>query len=136
MTVTTAMSDSLLRTMDELPVDAFLFSLDGPSPLTVGHLMQIARVRRFTSKYLLLHLAALPSVAELKQLRDAGVHALAIDTAGQTAETLKACQAQLLDLPLTQPRKRERATATLPSVQPGAEAPEHEEEEEEEEYDD
>ncbi len=132
LAVTTEMSDSQLRTMDELPVDVFLLSLDGPTPLTVGHLMDIARVRRFTSKYLLLHLAAKPSVAEMKQFRDAGVQALAIDAAGQTAETLKACQAQLLDLPLTQPRKRERSTATLPSLQPGVEAHQHEEEEEEE----
>ena len=136
MALAPEMGDSLLRAIDDLPVDAFLLSIDGTSGLTVGQLLQIGRVRRFTSKYLLLHLAVMPSLAELKQLRDAGVHALVIDVAGQTVQDLHACQSQLLELPPQQPRNRDRARATLPALQPGAAAPQREEEDEEEEYDD
>jgi hypothetical protein len=136
MALAPEMGDSLLRAIDDLPVDAFLLSLGGPSSLTVGELLQIGRVRRFTSKYLLLHLAVMPSLAELKQLRDAGVHALVIDVAEQTVQDLRTCQSQLLELPPPQPRNRDRARATLPVLQPGAAAPQREEEDEEEEYDD
>ena len=55
MALAPEMGDSLLHAIDDLPVNAFLLSIDGTSGLTVGQLLQIGRVRRFTSKYLLLH---------------------------------------------------------------------------------
>ena len=70
MQVQPELPDSLLRTLDQLPVDGFLVSLDGP--LTVAQLMRLARVRGATSRRLLVHLGALPAKADAEQLRDAG----------------------------------------------------------------
>ncbi len=116
MVVAPEMEDGLLRTIDDLPVDAFLVSLADAGPLTVRQLMRIARVRRVTSKYLLVHLPVMPTPAELKPLMNAGVGGLVIDVQGRDVEELKACRARLQELPAPQPRGRRRPTATLPSA--------------------
>ena len=116
MVVKPEMEDSLLRTIDDLPVDAFLVSLDDAGPLTVRQLMRICRVGRVTSKYLLLHLPVMPAEAELKPLMDVGVGGLVIDVQGRDVKELKACRARLLELSSPQPRRKRRSTATLPST--------------------
>ena len=117
MQVVPELDDSLLRTIDHLPVDAFLVSLADAESLTIAQLMRLARVRGVTSRWLLVHLAALPSKEELEQLRDAGVGAIVVTVAGQTPDALKACKQRLLDLPHEAPeRNKGKSFATLPSV--------------------
>ena len=120
MQVQPELPDSLLRTVDQLPVDAFLVSLD--TPLTVAQLMRLARVRGATSKRLLVHLDALPAKADAEQLRDAGASALVVDAAGQTADTFRETLAMLRELPRRSPRHRdgERFGATVPQPSFGA----------------
>lgn len=120
MQVQPELPDSLLRTLDLLPVDAFLVSLD--TPLTVAQLMRLARVRGATSRRLLVHLGALPAKADAEQLRDAGVSALVVDAAGQTADAFRETLAMLRELPRKSPRQRdhERSGATVPQPSFGA----------------
>ena len=123
MVVAPEMEDGLLRTIDDLPVDAFLVSLAEAGPLTVRQLMRISRVRRATSKYLLVHLPFMPATAELKPLMDGGVGGLVIDVQGRNTEELKACRARLLELPARRARDRRRAMAIVPSSGFAAEPP-------------
>ena len=120
MEVQPELPDSLLRTVDQLPVDAFLVSLD--TPLTVAQLMRLARVRGATSKRLLVHLGALPAKEDAEQLRDAGASALIVDAAGQTADAFRETLAMLRELPRKSPRQRdgERSGATVPQPSFGA----------------
>ena len=118
MQVQPELPDSLLRTLDLLPVDAFLVSLD--ASLTVAQLMRLARVRGATSRRLLVHLGALPAKADAEQLRDAGVSALVVDAAGQTADAFRETLAMLRDLPRKSPRQRERSGVTVPQLSFGA----------------
>lgn len=128
--------DRVLRTLDDLPVDALLLRLvdSDASPLTLGHLMQIGAIRGMTSKYLLVERPAPPSRRELEALRDAGVDAVALDVATTTADQMTQIRQELLDLPRRKPRA-ERSAAVLPYIgtRPGRAKPEEEEEEEEEE---
>ena len=117
--------DSLLRTIEYLPVDAFLVSLTDADSLTVSQLMRLGRVRGVTSRWLLAQLSTLPTKDELEQLREVGVAGIIIGLAGRTAAELSACREALLELPHQQPeRQRRRATATLPSPSAPAAAPE------------
>ncbi|MEX2599111.1 MAG: hypothetical protein WD533_05580 [Dehalococcoidia bacterium] len=134
MQVVPELDDSLLRTIDHLPVDAFLVSLADAESLTVAQLMRLARVRGVTSRWLLVHLRALPSKEELEQFRDAGVGGIVVSVEGQSLEALKACRETLLGLPHEAPDRdkgKGRSFATLPSVvegpRPSRQAPEPDE---------
>ncbi len=122
MQVVPELNDSLLRTIDQLPVDAFLVSLADAESLTVAQLMRLARVRGVTSNWILAHLVSLPSQEELEQLHDIGVGGIIVDMAGKTAAALKACLKAMSELSHEQPARRKgHAVATLPSVSvPGA----------------
>ncbi|MBM3940321.1 MAG: hypothetical protein FJ318_05430 [SAR202 cluster bacterium] len=120
MQVNPDLDDSLLRTIDDLPVDGFLVSLADASALTVRQLMRIARVRGVTSKWLLVHVTQPPSQDELGRLRDAGVNAVVVDVAGHGAEALKACREALLELPKKEDKRKNGAVATLPPMRQAA----------------
>lgn len=123
MQVSPELDDSLLRTIEDLPIDAFLISLADVETMTVKQLMRIARVRGVTSKWLLVHVTALPTKDETERLREMGVCALVVDMAGKTAKELKSARQALLDLPNEPPRRRqEKRAATLPSMGLGAAA--------------
>jgi hypothetical protein len=116
MHVVPDLDDSLLRTLEYLPVDAFLVSLTDADKLTVGQLMRIARVRGATSRWLLAHLAMLPVKEELEQLRDAGVGGIVVDVASREAKDLQAVKETLLELSHESPnRKKHHRDATLPT---------------------
>ena len=130
MQVVPELDDSLLRTIEYLPVDAFLVSLADAGSLTVRQLMRLGRVRGMTSRWILAHVASLPTKEELEQLRDSGAGAVVVDLAGQTAASLKATREILRDLPHEPPqRKKSRGVVTLPStaaLAPGPSRPEPE----------
>jgi hypothetical protein len=116
MLVSPDLEDSLLRTIDFLPVDAFLVSLADSKKLTVSQLMRLGRIRSVTSNWLLVHLADLPTKEELEQLRDLGVAAIVVDMEGRNVKNLEACKATMLELP-HEPAERNKHhhVATLPS---------------------
>ncbi len=137
MQVVPELDDSLLRTIENLPVDAFLVSLADAGSLTVRQLMRLARVRGVTSRWILVHVASLPTKAELEQLRDAGAGAVVVDLAGQTAASLKATRDLLQDLPHGAPkRKKGRGVATLPATAAASAGPSRREPEPDEDDDD
>ena len=116
MQVSPDLDDEVLRAIDDLPVDAFLVSMAGEGPLTVRHLLRLARVSGVTSKWLLLHLSEAPTKHEAEQLRDAGVSALVLDADGVSVDQLRQARQTLLDLSSAPKRSKERRTATLPSI--------------------
>ena len=117
MQIEPELDDSLLRTIDYLPVDAFLVSLTDTTSLTLSQLMRLARVRGVTSRWIFVHLAVLPSKAELEELRELGVSAIVVDLASHDAAALKECREAMLELPHVPPdRKKSHNVATLPSV--------------------
>ena len=137
MHVVPELDDSLLRTIESLPVDAFLVSLADAGSLTVRQLMRLARVRGVTSRWILVHVASLPTKEELEQLRDAGAGAVVVDLAGQSAAALKAIRDVLLELP-HEPTKRKkgRGPVTLPATAAPASGPSRPEPEPDEDDDD
>lgn len=117
MQVAPELEDGLLKTIEHLPVDVFLVSLADAEKLTVSQLMRIGRIRGATSRWLITHLAALPTQPELEQLREAGVSGIVVDLANQDAAGLKACKEALQALPHDIPeRNKRRNVATLPSA--------------------
>ena len=137
MHVVPELDDSLLRTIESLPVDAFLVSLADAGSLTVRQLMRLARVRSVTSRWILVHVASLPTKAELEQLRDAGAGAVVVDLAGQSAAALKATRDVLLELPHEPTkRKKSRGPVTLPATAAPASGPSRPEPEPDEDDDD
>ena len=117
MQVSPELDDSLLRTINFLPVDAFLVSLADSNKLTISQLMRLGRIRGVTSHWILVQLANLPTKEELEQLRDSGVSAIVVDLAGRDEENLSACKAMLLNLPHeSAERKKHYSHATLPSA--------------------
>ncbi len=110
--------NTLLRSLDSLPVDAFIVRLLDAGGLTVRQLMQLGRVRGATSRWLIAHIPALPSREEAELLRDAGVGAALISAAGVSADDLRKTREMLLDLPRESARKkrRERSAVALPRV--------------------
>lgn len=137
MQVVPELDDSLLRTIESLPVDAFLVSLADAGSLTVRQLMRLARVRSVTSRWILVHVASLPTKEELEQLRDAGAGAVVVDLAGATAASLKAAREVLQDLPHeATKRKKGRGAVTLPAAAAPASGPSRREPEPEPDEDD
>jgi hypothetical protein len=117
MQVEPDIEDSLLRTLEYLPVDVFLVSLADADKLTVQQLMRLARIRGAMSRWLLVHLSTLPTKEELEQLREAGISGVVVDLAGRSADDLKGCLATLLELPHEIPeRNKRKGVATLPSA--------------------
>ena len=116
MQVVPELDDSLLRTIEHLPVDVFLVSLVDTNTLTVSQLMRLARVRGVTSRWLFAHLAVLPAKEELEQLHDAGIGAIVVDLAGRDAKALRVCKEAMLELPHeSSDRHKGHSVATLPS---------------------
>ena len=122
MHVVPELDDSLLRTIDQLPVDAFLVSLADAASLTVSQLMRLARVRGVTSRWVLVQLAALPTKEELELLRDAGVGGIVVVVDGLSASDIQACKQALLELP-REPREHGKGHSFATVPQMGANAP-------------
>ena len=134
MQVSPELDDALLRCIEDVPVDAFLVSVADAPSLTVRQLMRIARVRSVVSKYLLVHLAALPSKEDMARLRDVGVDAMVVDVASHSVDALKACHVELQELSHSAPqRRRDRPSPLLPPVNLAA-GPERQEDEDDDEY--
>lgn len=133
--VESSLSEGLIRTINELPVDAVLLA-DGEgekSAVTWHHLMLCQRFADLLSKPLLLTVPASVSSAELKALWDTGVDGVVIPVkTAKQAEKLKGLR-QIIDKSEFTARPRKKVAALLPhtSEEKATALPDVEEEEEE-----
>ena len=108
-------SDHLVRTLEALPVDAFIMA--PPKSLTAEGLAQVYRVTRSTQKHVLAATPADVSKVLLTALRDAGVAGVLVNVSKDNIEGLGALKKTIAALPPKKSRSRtSRGVATLPSV--------------------
>ena len=82
--------DRFLRSVEELPVDGVLLTLEGlRPPVTVQHLMVVGAVRTMFEKHLLLEVPPGLGEGELAALRDLGVAGIAVELEGLSRRSLK-----------------------------------------------
>ena len=130
-----SLSEGLIRTINELPVDAVLLA-DGEgekSAVTWHQLMLCQRFADLLSKPLLLTVPESVSSAELKALWDTGVDGVVISVkTAKQAEKLKGLR-QIIDKSDFTTRPRKKVAALLPHIseETAAAIPDVEEEEEE-----
>jgi hypothetical protein len=129
-----SLSEGLLRTVSDLPVDAVLAAgkEDGIS-LTLGRFMYIQRLAYLVNKPILVRVPAITTPAELQALWDMGVSGVLIEVADEkSGEKLVELREAIDKLNPAAFRKRARMSAVLPRLQPEQPVPVKEEEEEEE----
>ncbi|MBI4339983.1 MAG: hypothetical protein HY680_08530 [Chloroflexi bacterium] len=133
------LEETLLRCVEDLPVDVVIVSKPGPEgPLSLAHLLAIANVRSATSRYVLLEWDADLSPKELEHLRDMGVDGIVVKYSGNTSSgTISALRERIAGLPPRKPKSdREGRAPILPRLEGGLaparqRQPEPDEEEEE-----
>ncbi|MDP2730118.1 MAG: hypothetical protein Q8O55_06530 [Dehalococcoidales bacterium] len=130
-----SISDGLLRTVNELPVNAVLIAgeQEESKPLTWQNLMLFQRFALLLNKPLLVPVPAKVTAGELKTLWEAGVSGAVIEAAKQTQDGLKKLRQEIDKLEFSSPRRRERREALLPRIARETSPTKEEEEEEEEE---
>lgn len=117
--VEASLSEGLLRTVDELPVDALLITgeQEGEYSLTWHHLMVFQRFANSLTKPLLVSIPSNVTANELQALREAGVDGVIVEVeAGQPVQRLNQLRQAIDKLTVPSPRKRERAEALLPHI--------------------
>ena len=131
--VETGLSDILLRTIGDLPVDAVMaLEKEVEEILTLNRLMNLQRLIYLINKPLLVSVPLSFSTDELQALCDMGVKGVVVEVAdAKAAEKLADLRQAIEKLKKPTPRKKDKMSATVPHLQ--AEAPQVEEEEEEEE---
>ena len=115
--------------LEDLPLDAVLFSEPLSPPLSLEQLMVLAALRGEIPKPVLLSLTAPPSPWELECLRNIGVDCVVLDLDRSDAQAVETLQERIKGLPRRKARG-DRVTPTVPYATVGA-AHEHEEQEEE-----
>ena len=122
-----SITDVLLRTINELPLDAVLLSEDKESglPFTWKRLMLIQRFSSLLNKPLLIEV--LPSVTdiELQQIWEAGVSGVVVTVDTEQSEAIAPNIRNIIDkLSFPSRRKKEKSLAILPRVESKPEEPE------------
>ncbi|HLE02594.1 MAG TPA: hypothetical protein VI877_03790, partial [Dehalococcoidia bacterium] len=116
------MPDTLLRTLEALPLDGLLLSLPS-GPLTLRRQLELRRLGLLSRQTILIAAAESPSSEDLQGLREAGIMgiALLIDQAGKE-KGLDVLRQAVDSLPPRRPRREEKPTAILPfPAQPSGE---------------
>jgi len=129
------LSEGLLRTVNDLPVDAVMVTPAWPGKnLTLSHLMQVRRLVLLINKPLLVSIPEDFSQPDLQSLWDMGVSGVTVGPADEKlAGKLPALRKQIEALAPSSLRKKERASPILPHIQPEMPAPPEGGEEEEDE---
>jgi hypothetical protein len=129
-----SLSEGLLRTANDLPVDAVLiFGKDIENTLTLNRLMLVQRVAYMLNKPILMSVPTGYSQAEMQAIWDIGVSAVVVEiSAEKQLEKLAELRKIIDKLAPPASRKKDRTRAILPRLQAEPE-PEEEGEEEEEE---
>jgi hypothetical protein len=125
-----AITDVLLRTVNELPVDAILLTEDKESGLGLSwkRLMLIQRFSSILNKPLLIEV--LPDIidTELQQIWDAGISGIIISLDAEQADSVvQKLRKAIEKLPFPSRRKRDKSLAILPRVEIEPEKPEEDE---------
>ena len=117
--VETSLSDSLLKTVDDLPVDAILIAgiQEGEHFLTWHHLMIIQRFASSLTKPLLVSIPSNVTANEFQALKEAGVDGVIVEVGGgQPAQRLSQLRQVIDNLTVPPPRKRGKVGALLPHI--------------------
>jgi hypothetical protein len=133
--VDASLNEGLLRTANDLPVDAVLVSGEGEANnLTINRLMFIQRLIYLVNKPVLVPIPANLAGPDLQALWDMGVCGLVYEiTDEKTGEKLAELRKAIDKLNPPAFRKKPKMIATLPRQQEGAPQPPPEEDGEEEE---
>lgn len=134
--VEASLSEGLLRTANELPIDAVLIAGEEREGyfLTWQHLMLCRRFADLLTKPLLVSIPSNITAGELQALWAAGVEGVVVAvTLGQPQDRLKELRQVIDKLAFPSLRKREKAEPLLPRISREPSIVTHEEEEEEEE---
>ncbi|MBN1643325.1 MAG: hypothetical protein JW856_00675 [Dehalococcoidales bacterium] len=127
-----SISDTLLRTVNELPVDAVLLSEGAEAKLAFNwqRLMLVQRFAALLNKPLLVEIAPGISGNELRLIWEAGVSGVMVTVESEPAEAVLQGLRKTIDaLPFPLRRKKDSAMALIPRVAPEPEEPEEEEDE-------
>jgi len=117
--VESSLSEGLLRTVNELPIDAVLIAAEqeGEYSLTWHHLMLFQRFADLLTKPLLASIPPNVTANELQALWEAGVDGVVIEVGtGQPADRLKELRQVIDKLAFPSQRKRGKAEALLPHI--------------------
>ncbi|MFC1935947.1 hypothetical protein ACFLX9_04260, partial [Chloroflexota bacterium] len=133
--IPTDLEDSLLRGLEDLPVDIILLCKPAPEgPLSLVHLLAISNVRSATGRYLLLEWNSELTSRELEHLRDAGVDGLVVNVEEVQPSVITTLRERINVLPRRKAKGEQRPFAVLPPTRGIGDArPQRQEEEEEEE---
>lgn len=132
-----SISDTVLRTVNDTPVDAVLVSDEerGEGPLTWAGMLRLQRVTKLLSLPLLVAVPATVAADELRVLSEAGIAGIVVDLGGKETGDLLAGLRKTIDGLPPPVRKRRRTEAVVPQVGQETAAAAEEEEEEDEEFD-
>ena len=117
--VESSLSEGLLRTVNELPIDAVLIAAEqeGEYSLTWHHLMLFQRFGDLLTKPLLASIPPNVTPNELQALWKAGVDGVVIEVGvGQPADRLKKLRQVIDKLTFPSQRKQGKAEALLPHI--------------------
>jgi len=126
--VEASLNDSLLRTINELPVDAVLIAGEQRKDyfLTWQHLMLFWHFADSLAKPLLVSVPSRIKADELQLLWGAGVSGVIVEAGG---DGLKGLRQTIDQVALSPQRRRRKVGALLPHISPGMEVADEEEEE-------
>ncbi len=115
-------SDGLLRTANDLPVDAVLISdKDKESPFTLNRLMIVRRMVQMLNKPVIVSVSDNLTGADLQALWDMGISGILIESVSEkSASRLEKLRKAIEKLTPSASRKRERPSPILPHMQPEA----------------
>ncbi len=132
--VESSLQDSLLRALNDLPVDAVLTAnvCQSGESMAWHHIINIQRITNLLNKPLLVRISPRTTESELKLLWEAGVDGAVVEVEVERPGELKELRRLIDKLPPRSARRHGKAEALLPRV--GGEAKEAPPDEEEEEY--
>jgi len=121
-----SVSDIMLRTVSDLPVDAVLLdeAKENALILTWKRLMLIRRFAVLAGKPLLVEVLPAVTETELQQIWDAGVSGIIVKTDAEQADAVAGDLRKIIEkLSFPSKRKNEKGMAIVPAVTVAAEAP-------------
>ena len=133
--VESSLNDTLVRSLNGMPVDGVLVSHDTPGgrSLTWQDLMLSQRFAGIVTRPVLVQVPLAVTAKELQSLWEAGVDGVVVSiSTPQAAEGLKTLREIITGLDYPAPPHHERGLAFAPRVHPGPEAEEEGEEEDDE----
>ncbi len=136
--INTSISDAILRTVNDAPVDAVLVGDEerGEGPLTWAGMLRLQRVAKLLDLPLLVAVPATVAADELRVLSEAGIAGIVVDLGGEAADDLLTGLRKTIDGLPAPSRKHRRAEAVVPRVAQEAAAVEDDDlEEEDEDFD-